>query len=217
MDPRLENEALRDAIYALAMADNLPTAETLDELAKQFPDHANALTEFAIALTMDFIVNPDDGDFAPDFDPETVSPMVSRAISHFHNKLYELKNTSNATVSQRAIASVQNPFSILSRQQFRELASDMHMNVVLLTKIRDRIIDPTTIPKKLCRYIADKMQIPYTMIESHLSAPKAYSKAIQYYKATDKPKLSEVQSYPDAVKGAGLTKEQQTFLLGLKD
>ena len=211
-----ENGTLQDAMYALALAD-YPSAELLDDLTRKFPDDARALTEFAIALTLDAMSNPDDGEFAPDYNPEVVSPMVSRVMSQVQNKIYELKKSHVSTAVERTAIAGQNPFTDLNKAQFRELATDLHMNVVLLSKIRDRIIDPTTVPKSFCRYISEKMRIPYGMVEAHLFAPINQTAAVQSYKSDEKPKLSGSQSFPDAVKGSSLTKEQEIFLLGIKD
>jgi len=39
--------SLRDAMYAMSLAKAVPDAELLDEFARRYPNHANALTEFA--------------------------------------------------------------------------------------------------------------------------------------------------------------------------
>ncbi len=43
---------LRDVLYELSLAKDLPDAELLDEFIRRYPEHARALTEFAIELVI---------------------------------------------------------------------------------------------------------------------------------------------------------------------
>lgn len=55
-------DELREAFYELAMARPAPDAETLDALIRRYPQHADALTAFAIDLTVDALAHGD-GDY----------------------------------------------------------------------------------------------------------------------------------------------------------
>ena len=44
---------LREAFYALSMAQRIPDAELLDDVVRRYPIYANELTEFAIELALD--------------------------------------------------------------------------------------------------------------------------------------------------------------------
>ena len=54
------NASLQDAMYALSLAKRVPDAELLDEFVRQYPQHADALTEFAIELTRDAMLEGDE-------------------------------------------------------------------------------------------------------------------------------------------------------------
>ena len=41
-----------DVLYAFAVAKAVPDADTLDEFVRQYPEYADALTEFAIELVL---------------------------------------------------------------------------------------------------------------------------------------------------------------------
>lgn len=72
-----------DVLYALALAMPVPDAKTLDEFVRRYPQHAEALTEFAVQLALDpGPYGDEDGDETQD---GAVSPAVSRAISHFQD------------------------------------------------------------------------------------------------------------------------------------
>ena len=51
--------SLRDAMYAMSLAKAVPDAELLDEFARRYPQHADALTEFAIELAIELAHAPE--------------------------------------------------------------------------------------------------------------------------------------------------------------
>ena len=83
-----DNAGLRDALYALSLAQPVPNAAMLDDVIRQYPAYASELTEAAIAIALDALV--EDDDFAPQADADT-SPAVLRAMSRFHNRLHAIK------------------------------------------------------------------------------------------------------------------------------
>ena len=62
----------REALYALAMAGNMPDAGVLDEIVRQYPQFSRELTEFAVELALDSLVEGDPVE--PAVDPTKVSP-----------------------------------------------------------------------------------------------------------------------------------------------
>ena len=111
--------SLRDAMYAMSLAKAVPDAELLDEFARLYPKHADALTEFAIELAIDSLMHRSDEEDVPT-DADAISSVVSRVMSQFENQLYERRQARAATPTARAAtASVENPFAVLDRQGFR--------------------------------------------------------------------------------------------------
>jgi hypothetical protein len=205
------NKPLSDVLYALALAMPVPDARTLDDFVRRYPEHADALTEFAVELALE----PDraeyeDGEVAASAD--AVSPAVSRAISHFHNVAFELEKSAGGT----AAASVTNPLSGLSRDDFRSFASRLGVNSTFAIKLRDRLIDPETIIARpgFCEAAADAARAPLDVMVAHFRAPSAIS-AQAHYKAEGKPGVTAKESFEDAVRRSGLTEEQQRRLLSL--
>ena len=206
----------REAFYALAMAGNITDAGVLDDIVRQYPQFSRELTEFAVELAVDSLVEGGAGE--PPVEPTRVSPAVSRAMSAFHNRLYALRQASGAAVTERTPSSgaVENPFSDLGRREFRALAEGIGANTVLVAKLRDRQIDPTTIPDVFTQDVSNELGVPVDLLSSHLEAnPTATSEGRQFYKADRQPKQGERQSFADAVRGSGLTDEQQRRLLDL--
>lgn len=205
------NKPLSDVLYALALAMPVPDARTLDDFVRRYPEHADALTEFAVELALE----PDraeEEDGEVDASADAVSPAVSRAISHFHNVAFDLEKAAGGT----AAAAVTNPLSGLSRDDFRGFASRLGVNSTFAIKLRDRLIEPETIMNRpgFCQAAADAALVPLDVMVAHLRAPSAIS-AQAHYKAEGKPGVTAKESFEDAVRRSGLTEEQQRRLLNL--
>lgn len=218
MNQTLTNTPLRDAIYALALAKPVPDAELLDEFARRYPQYADALTDFAIELAIDALQHGDD-DRDISADPDAISAVVSRVMSRFQNRLFEIsqKQAAAEPPARAATASIQNPFSALDREGFRALVSRLDINAAFLSKLRDRNIDPVTIPRGYCRHVAEEMDEDIETMTSHLYAPPEAAGARQYYKASGKPTVTARQTFEQAVHNSGLTDEQQRRLLSFRD
>ena len=220
MDPILTpgTPPLREALYALAMAASTPDAQVLDEVVRQYPQFADALTDFAVELALDSL-----GDAASEaaeaaVDPSDVSPVVSRATSRFHNRVYALRRTAPTPPTERALPSepVDNPFAGLSREDFRAVASRIGATTVFVAKLRDRQIDPETMTDGFKRLVSDEVGVPVDLLSVHFAATAGSAgESAQFYKADDKPKHDQRQSFADAVRSSGLTAEQQRRLLSL--
>ena len=87
--------ALREALYALSLAQGVPDAALLDDVVRRYPQYAAELTEFAIALAVDTLHDAATESAASDSDeaPTTVTPAVSHAISRFQNRLHTIART----------------------------------------------------------------------------------------------------------------------------
>lgn len=209
--------SLRDAMYAMSLAKAVPDPELLDEFARRYPQHADALTEFAIELAIDSLMHRSDEEDIP-ADLDAISPVVSRVMSQFENQLYERRQARAATPPARAATtSVVNPFAALDRAGFRALASRIDVSTAMLSKLRDRQIDPVTIPKGFCKLAADEMDIPEETLTAHLFAVPEVSQARQFYKAEGKPSMTARQPFEQAVQNSGLSDEQQRRLLSFRD
>jgi hypothetical protein len=210
--------SLRDAMYAMSLAKAVPDAELLDEFARLYPKYADALTEFAIELAIDSLMHRSDEEDVP-ADADAISDVVSRVMSQFENQLFERRQARAATPPARAAtASVENPFAALDRQGFRSLVSQLDVNSAFLSKLRDRTIEPISIPKTYCRHLAQEMDEDAEAMVAHLYAPQeSVAAGRQLYKAEGKPAATARQSFEEAVKTSGLSEEQQRRLLSFQD
>lgn len=210
--------SLRDAMYTMSLAKAVPDADLLDDFARRYPQYADALTEFAIELAIDSLMHRSDEEDVP-ADADATSAVVSRVMSQFENQLYERRQARAATPPARAAtASVENPFAALDRQGFRALVSQLDVNSAFLSKLRDRTIEPISIPRAYCRHLAQEMDEDADAMAAHLYAPQeSVAAGLQLYKAEGKPAATARQSFEEAVKTSGLSEEQQRKLLSFRD
>jgi hypothetical protein len=203
-------------MYELTLARSTPTADVLDRIVKQYPQYAKELTDFAIELALDAMQH-DENDEAME-DTDTVSPAVSRVMSRVQNELFFIRQAdADDNTSRAAIEIVQNPFASFDRNGFRTLASGSNANTALLSKLRDRQIDPDTIPEGFCTELAARMGLSPALLLAHFRAPPTMQPAGQFFKASGKPSTRPQQSFEDAVRQSGLTQDQQKRLLAFND
>jgi hypothetical protein len=208
-----DSTSLKDVLYAFSMAQPIPNAELLDEFARRYPAHAATLTDFAVSIVLDVARGAED-EVSDRIEP-TVSKAVSRAMSRFQNKLFEVQKprTGRATFAV-SLRSVVNPFSTLDRKGFRRLAENLNCNAVFVQMLRDREIEPATIPPRFARLVSDELNVPTELLAAHFAA-KSEVYGGQYYKSEEKPHASSRVSFEEAVRNSGLTEGQKTYLLGL--
>ncbi len=221
MNPELtaRSPSVRDALYELSMSMDVPDAQALDDVVRRYPEFADELTDFAIELALDCLGEASDAG-EPIADPTSVSPVVSRAMSKFHNRLHALRQAVEQETSAPSRAGSSEPFgnplAQLSRTEFRAFAKGIGANTLFAAKLRDRQIAPDTISAGFKQIVSDELKVPIELVAAHFSATGgARTAGRQYYKADDGPKHDQCQSFADVVRTSGLTDEEQKRLLSL--
>jgi hypothetical protein len=203
---------LRDVLYAFSLAKAVPDVELLDEFVRRYPGYAAEITDFAVEIAVDAAR----GDVEPDETAPKASPAVSRAMSRFQNRLFELRHKERGDQARSVTArpAAENPFSPLDRAGFRRLAVMLDANVLFVTKLRDRLIDPNTMSRGFQKRVADELSVPLDVIVAHFAA-QVGNQSRQLYKSEQKPTTGKQQSFEEAVRSSGLTAEQQRHLLSM--
>ncbi|WP_299733359.1 hypothetical protein [uncultured Tateyamaria sp.] len=206
------------ALYALATEREYPDAGLLEQVIRQYPGYAEALTTLAIELAVDALTPV--ADIVQEDDQEAIAPAVSRAMSRFENALFqeEVQSTGGApfeTKSAIAVATPVNPFSGLERPDVREYAKRIGANTLFVAKLRDREIDETTYTAGFIKHAADKLPVDPSVMAAHLAAGSIASAPALFHKAEEKPVAGQKQSFEEAVRSSGLSRDQQKHLLGL--
>lgn len=202
---------LDDVLYEFALATERPDAALLDEFTRRYPEHAAALTSFAVSVALDTLTEAKE---PPAGLPKEGFAAISRAMSRFQNRLHAAKTDTQA---KRATLSPQNPFAVLSREEARSLAERLHANSVFIMKLRDREVDEDTMTDGFKRHVAEELKAPLQLIVAHFAAPPEIrgGRGGMHFKADTKPQVGAKQAFRDAVQNCGLTPEQQDYLLSL--
>jgi len=194
------------------MAQEVPDARLLDQMIQRYPGLASELTEYAVVLALDALRTAEP---EPVGDPKTMSPAINRAFKHFQDRLQAAnkhRRPGPRPETDIRLADPPNPFQGLQRNEFRALAERLHANTVFVCKLRDRQIDPDTIPLNFQQRVADELEIPLAAVQAHFAARPAMQRG-QYFKADSKPAAGSQQSFEDAVRNSGLSDDQQRSLL----
>lgn len=205
------NGPLDEVLYAFAAEERKLNADLLDEYVRAYPEYAQALTKLAVDLALEGPRSPAEPATAAEM--TTVTPAVSRAMSKFQNRLYELSKPAPTTAAQKT--NVDNPFLSLDRNGFRAVAHELHANTVFVAKLRDRQIEPTTMTPGFLQAVSAALKAPFEVVIAHLKAEQSVHMTPQFHKSEEKPHVVARQSFKDAVQGSGLDEEQQRHLLSL--
>lgn len=208
---------LQEAVAELSMAQDVPDARLLDEVVRRYPELGDELTEVAVALALD--AQRERHTSEPAIDPKHLSPAVRRSLQHFQDRLRGLagnpqmpRHAARLGTPPSASTDPPNPFARLPRSGFRALAERLNANTVFVCKLRDRQIDPDTIPLDFQRRVARELDMPLEALQAHFAARPSMGSG-QYFKSDGKPKIGERQSFEEAVRNSDLGEAQQRSLL----
>ena len=202
---------LRNALYELALAKAQPDAELLDEFVRRYPEHASALTDFAIELALDSLTEAEGPE--EESASSATNASVSKAMSRFHNRLYAVQHERSAAA--RGLETVvDNPFAAFDRSGLRQIGHRLNVNNVFVMKLRDRQIDENTMPEGFRRRVAEELGASLDVVVAHFAGQAQIQPGV-HFKADEKPGAGAKQTFEEAVRSSGLTAEQQAYLLGL--
>jgi hypothetical protein len=213
MTANRNSSELSDLLYAMALDEREDRAEVLDEFARAHPEHAAALTDFTIEWAAEALTSRD---------PKTkckgttgtsgISPAVSRALSRFENRLFALgKSAARSGMRSPEV----DPFATLDQSAFQAFARQLGCNRVFAMKVRDRVIEPASMPEGFVHCVADLLRIGVDALKRFFAEPPRLARQPQFFKAEGQPSADRRQSYREAVESSGLTDEQQQHLLKL--
>ena len=127
-------------LYQFSLEQDAPSAELLEKFTQQYPEYAEALTDFAIKWAADTIAMPA---LIADESESTDDVSVSIAMSQFLNKTHELKSL-NATKTSSQANIVRNPFSTLEKAETfvnsAKYKTDHEMNIHYSQKVNLHVV-----------------------------------------------------------------------------
>lgn len=208
---------LNDLLYSFSIDERGVNADLLDEYIRLYPQHARALTEFAIDVVVDSLLVAPVRETAAETcaEPDRRSPSVSRAMSRFQSLLYSLRQSRSSEQSASDNAIVPNPFASLSQKEFRAVAKSLQANNVFVAKLRDRLIELQTMSDGFIQRVSELLRTTKEMLIAHFRGPIVLELGMQQLKAEKKPVVGPRQSFAEAIQSSGLTQDQAKYLQSL--
>lgn len=175
-------------------------AERLSHFAKLFPQYENHLRALAAELA------------EMDASKEEVLSAEGEKLAAFGSSAFikALQEQSAEPVAAHDVFAGRSP------KELQKLALNWALPLTLLAKIRDRLIDPETIPSGFVAWLAKVSGERKADILYSLSLPPRMGAALQY-KATGKPTLQERQSFKDAVEATDMPEQDKRKLKAFLD
>ena len=171
--------------------------KTLEQYLREYPEHTKAL----VACSIEFMV-----DATRSYE---VAVTSEDAVDHAWQRF-------QSTVELPGDVSVINPFATLNPTAYKSLAKKLHINNLLLVRLRDRAIVAATIPRRFVQGLASELGSTVESVMDYLRSPPAMVSG-HSFRSSVKPAVTEQISFAEAIEKSQLTPAQQDALKALQD
>tara|TARA_R110002110_G_scaffold12718_3_gene60903 strand:+ start:71639 stop:72247 length:609 start_codon:yes stop_codon:yes gene_type:complete len=196
-------QASKDDVLHAFSAESNPSADTLASYLKRYPQYREALIDLSIELFT-----------APKFDEVPVGKVPSDKSKQAWSKFQSLLSPTDP--ASTTPLKMDNPLSSLSDERFRELASELNVNRLFLSRLRDCSIQVATIPQRFLSVVAQALTVSVEGLISALEAPPVVASGLRH-KASGKPGTGDKITFEEALTSSALSEAQQAALKEMKD
>jgi hypothetical protein len=168
--------------------------QTLENYLRQYPELAEELVDLSHEFNLAKAVGPSDVEVKPDAGWEAAWQQYSAC---------------GPPAEDTAMAV--NPFLKFKGPEFVFLANTLKVPRSILTALRDRLVNPTSIPLHFLRRFSESTRVSIDMTRQYFSLPPIVSDALSY-KADNKPSVQEQVTFESLVLNSSLTDEQREAL-----
>lgn len=187
-----------------------PNPAVLETYCRRYPEYARELTDYAVQWLI--------GDALAaiaarqNLEQRSSSPLVSRAISRFHDRVAGGAASADAA-HQPAGKEAHSPFEGLSVARKREIRDRLGINTPLLARFQNRLIDPDTAPRGFLERFAETLGCMLDEFVGYLRLPPMMH-AQPDFKAEGRPAVeARKETFEHAVRGSSLDDKQKQVLL----
>lgn len=182
-----------DVMFAFSVEPH-QDATTLARYLKAYPQFAADLVDLAHELNLSVSLGPSD------------APLEDDANAQAAWLQY-------AAVRPTVVASeaAQGLFDTIKGKTFVSLADALGVPRSVLVALRDRLVEPSSIPHAFIRRFASAMNSTVEVVQQYLSLPPMASAAVNF-KADQKPAVQNRITFKTLLEQTNLTEEQQLTL-----
>lgn len=205
MQPSLDSVLLDFHVDAAAG----PNPAILERYCTQYPQFARELTDHAVQWLIGeamAVAEPSSSSVE-----HSSSGLVSRAISRLYDRIRE-RDLARSGTPVRGQQS-HGVFEGLGVERVREIRDELGLDTPLMSKLRNRLIDPETVPRAFLERFAKSLQRSVDEIVGYLKLPPTVH-AQASFKAEGKPMTgAQRESFDDAVRKSSLDEECRRAVL----
>lgn len=171
--------------------------KTLERYLSEYPEYSEALVDYSIELTLDGTRS------------DNVVESTENGVEHAWRRFHEIISVDND-------APLINPFAKLNPTAFKSLAKRLDITNLLLVRLRDRAIEPMTIPMRFVQKLADELEVTVDAVLAFLNgSPSMISN--HSFRSSAKPMVTNQITFQKAIETSQLTESQKNTLKTLKD
>ncbi len=186
-----DNRSSEDILFAYSV-EPCHDRQTLETYLRQYPDLAQELVDLSHELRLAETLGPSDVALEPDSAWQASWQQYLACEPHTEDTFVD-------------------PFAQFKGQRFVLLADVLKLPRSFLTALRDRLVEPTSIPLGFLRRFSESTTVPIDELRRYLARPPRALGA-QSFKAHDKPNVQDQVTFEVLVKSTALTDEQREAL-----
>ncbi|NOT13846.1 MAG: hypothetical protein HOP23_18825 [Methylococcaceae bacterium] len=171
--------------------------KTLERYLSEFPEHSIALVDCSIELMLD-------------------STRSNNVVESTEDTVEHAWQRFQAIMSVDDDAPLINPFAKLNSTAFKSLAKRLDITNLLLVRLRDRAIEPMTIPIRFIQKLAAELELTGDAVLVFLNgSPSMISN--HSFRSSVKPMVTNQITFQEAIETSQLTDSQKNSLKALED
>jgi hypothetical protein len=187
----MDHHSSEDILFAYSV-EPCHDQQTLESYLRQYPDLAQELIDLSHELRLAETLGPSDVGLEPD-----------AAWQEAWQQYFACEpNTADTSI---------DPFAQFKGQEFAFLADSLAVPRSFLIALRDRLVDPTSIPLRFLLRFSEFTGASIDGLRRYFARPPALSGALSF-KADNKPHAQDQVTFEALVRSTNLTDEQREAL-----
>jgi hypothetical protein len=170
--------------------------KTLERYLSEFPEHSIALVDCSIEFMLDSTRS------------DNVVESTEDTVEHAWQRFQAMMSVDDTPLI--------NPFAKLNSTAFKSLAKRLDITNLLLVRLRDRAIEPMTIPIRFIQKLAAEFEVTVDAVLAFLNgSPSMISN--HSFRSSVKPMVTNQITFQEAIETSQLTESQKNTLKALED